>query len=256
MADDEEGGGLEEEVVCAAGAPDWVVTFGDMMSLLLTFFILLLSFATMDVLRFKELAGTIKQGFGIKVKEQEIIIPKAEDLVQRKAKVEYNARRILQMTMRRRFQPKSRVEREATVNVQVFQTYRGVVVLFPAEDVFVPGTDRIRPDAKGNLEFIAAQARAQLDNFDLLAEVRASQEAQRDPQFKDSWALTAAQAVSVTQFLREAGDLLPSRVTPVGRGPAPPTPPPATRQTPTPGVRPGPTVEFTFLSRTLKPERK
>ena len=28
---------LKEEVVCEEGAPGWVVTFGDMMSLLLTF---------------------------------------------------------------------------------------------------------------------------------------------------------------------------------------------------------------------------
>ena len=35
----------EEEEKCEPGAPGWVVTFGDMMSLLLTFFILLLSFA-------------------------------------------------------------------------------------------------------------------------------------------------------------------------------------------------------------------
>jgi len=31
-------GGIVEEQVCNEGAPGWVVTFGDMMSLLLTFF--------------------------------------------------------------------------------------------------------------------------------------------------------------------------------------------------------------------------
>ena len=38
----------EEETKCEPGAPGWVVTFGDMMSLLLTFFILLLSFAKLE----------------------------------------------------------------------------------------------------------------------------------------------------------------------------------------------------------------
>ena len=33
---------------CKAGAPAWGVTFGDLMSLLMTFFVLLLSFATME----------------------------------------------------------------------------------------------------------------------------------------------------------------------------------------------------------------
>lgn len=37
-----------EECECEEGAPAWVVTFGDLMSLLLTFFVLLLSFSRMD----------------------------------------------------------------------------------------------------------------------------------------------------------------------------------------------------------------
>ena len=56
---------LKEEVVCEEGAPGWVVTFGDMMSLLLTFFILLLSFATLDRVQFDKLSGVLKEGFGV-----------------------------------------------------------------------------------------------------------------------------------------------------------------------------------------------
>ncbi len=39
--------GITEEI--EEGAPMWVVTFGDLMSLLMCFFVLLLSFAEMDV---------------------------------------------------------------------------------------------------------------------------------------------------------------------------------------------------------------
>jgi chemotaxis protein MotB len=55
------------------GAPPWVMTFADLMSLLLCFFVLLLSFSEMDVAKYKELAGSLKFAFGvqrdIKVKE-------------------------------------------------------------------------------------------------------------------------------------------------------------------------------------------
>ncbi|MBT4965410.1 MAG: flagellar motor protein MotB, partial [Alphaproteobacteria bacterium] len=37
----------------AAGAPTWMVTFADMMALLLCLFVLLLSFSEMDVAKFK-----------------------------------------------------------------------------------------------------------------------------------------------------------------------------------------------------------
>ena len=47
------------------GAPEWVVTFGDMMSLLLTFFVLLLSFSTMEASKFKTIAGYMREAFGV-----------------------------------------------------------------------------------------------------------------------------------------------------------------------------------------------
>jgi len=55
------------------GAPAWVMTFADLMSLLMCFFVLLLSFSEMDVSKYKEMAGSMKDAFGvqreIKVKE-------------------------------------------------------------------------------------------------------------------------------------------------------------------------------------------
>ena len=55
---------------CEEGAPEWVVTFGDMMSLLLCFFILLLSFSETDAAKYKEVAGSLEKAFGVqRVKE-------------------------------------------------------------------------------------------------------------------------------------------------------------------------------------------
>ncbi len=59
----------EECPKCKAGAPAWVMTFADLMSLLMTFFVLLLSFATMDMVRFRQMAGSLQNAFGV---QQEI----------------------------------------------------------------------------------------------------------------------------------------------------------------------------------------
>ncbi len=56
---DDEGGGGEE------GAPAWMATFSDLATLLLTFFVLLLSFANMDVTEFKEMMGSVREAFGV-----------------------------------------------------------------------------------------------------------------------------------------------------------------------------------------------
>lgn len=45
--------------------PAWMVTYADLMSLLLCFFVLLLSFAEIDLERFKQLAGEMSKAFGV-----------------------------------------------------------------------------------------------------------------------------------------------------------------------------------------------
>ncbi len=50
------------------GAPAWMATFADLMSLLMCFFVLLLSFSEMDVLKYKQVAGSMKSAFGVQKK--------------------------------------------------------------------------------------------------------------------------------------------------------------------------------------------
>ena len=46
------------------GAPSWIVTFADLATLLLTFFILLLSFAEMDVEKYRAMANSMSAALG------------------------------------------------------------------------------------------------------------------------------------------------------------------------------------------------
>ena len=50
---------------CEEGLPPWLATFADLMSLLMCFFVLLLSFATIDAVRFKKMAESMKDAFGV-----------------------------------------------------------------------------------------------------------------------------------------------------------------------------------------------
>jgi len=50
---------------CDTGLPPWLATFADLMSLLMCFFVLLLSFAEMDAIRFKKMADSMKDAFGV-----------------------------------------------------------------------------------------------------------------------------------------------------------------------------------------------
>ena len=67
---------------CAAGgAPAWMATFADMATLLMAFFVLLLSFAETEVPKFKQVAGSLKQAFGIEKIVPKVTIPMARSIV-------------------------------------------------------------------------------------------------------------------------------------------------------------------------------
>ena len=48
-----------------AGAPAWMVTYSDLVTLLLTFFVLLMSMANMDPVKFLKVANSMRSAFGI-----------------------------------------------------------------------------------------------------------------------------------------------------------------------------------------------
>lgn len=73
----EENSSTEEE----GGAPAWVMTFADLMSLLMCFFVLLLSFSEMDVLKFKQIAGSMKMAFGVQRDVEFKKIPKGTSII-------------------------------------------------------------------------------------------------------------------------------------------------------------------------------
>lgn len=48
-----------------SGAPAWMATFADMATLLMAFFVLILSFAEFNVPKFKQISGSLKEAFGV-----------------------------------------------------------------------------------------------------------------------------------------------------------------------------------------------
>jgi chemotaxis protein MotB len=70
-----------EEEESERGSPAWMATFADLMSLLMCFFVLLLSFAEMDVEKFKQIAGSMKLAFGVQSQLELEDIPKGTSVV-------------------------------------------------------------------------------------------------------------------------------------------------------------------------------
>jgi len=72
---------FEDEDEPKAGAPAWLATFADLMSLLMTFFVLLLSFSEMDVEKYKQIAGSMRMAFGVQDQVKLEDIPKGTSII-------------------------------------------------------------------------------------------------------------------------------------------------------------------------------
>jgi len=76
---------MEEEEQCpeCPAIAAWVTTFADLMSLLMCFFVLLLSFSEMDAMKFKRLAGELRQAFGVQTVVNASDPPKGTSVIAR-----------------------------------------------------------------------------------------------------------------------------------------------------------------------------
>lgn len=63
------------------GVPAWVMTFADLMTLLMCFFVLLLAFSEMDVAKFKQLSGSVREAFGVQTEIEAKTIPKGTSVI-------------------------------------------------------------------------------------------------------------------------------------------------------------------------------
>jgi chemotaxis protein MotB len=64
------------------GAPAWMATFADMATLLMAFFVLILSFAEFNVPKFKQISGSMKDSFGVQKIIPVVEQPKGTTLLQ------------------------------------------------------------------------------------------------------------------------------------------------------------------------------
>jgi len=85
--EEDSGGASSEEGIaeecppCNKGAPAWMATFADMATLLMAFFVLILSFSDTEIRKFEQINGSIQNAFGIKKIRPTIQIPRGRALL-------------------------------------------------------------------------------------------------------------------------------------------------------------------------------
>lgn len=198
---------MEEENKCEPGAPGWVVTFGDMMSLLLTFFILLLSFSRLETSKFKVLALNFQKAFGVDNVTPRSTFEDGRSPTMQHYSLPFNASQVIENLQNSVASLKSRSP-SGTVDIEVEKNQQGVLMTIPYESMFDSGSAEIKAEFWPMLEDVARQlkhnnAQVRISAFTDNIPIR------NHPEFSSNDHLSAARAVALARYLMSTSDRLP-----------------------------------------------
>ncbi len=196
-----------------AGAPLWVLTYGDCMSLLLCFFVMLQAYSTIEMEKFQQAMASLKGALGV-LPYQQNIRPSPMQLQtpsKGEKKTAHNRRARAVSSLRQ-------VVRERNLGsiIKVRENENGIHVTIGDPALFESGRADIKPDILPVLaklvevintgeEYIRVEGHT--DNIPIHNDL-----------FDDNWELSIARAMSVIRYVRAQGTIDPQRLRPVGCG--------------------------------------
>lgn len=190
---------------CVAGAPMWMSTFSDMMSLLLTFFVLLLSMASMDKKKIKQAIGSLQGALGVLEGGQKTEMGKEEimsrmDFVDKmKQKVKTVSKSIKDYIQKAKLSSK----------VSVVKTEKGISIRIMDSVLFKPGGAVLEKGASPLLIKLAAVMKD--SPYNILVEGHTDDIPINTAKFPSNWDLSSERAIAVVKFFL-AEDIKPSKL--------------------------------------------
>lgn len=192
-----------------AGAPAWMTTYGDMVTLLLCFFVMLLSFSTIQEAKFHDAVSSLKGAFGV-LKNPESVIMKPEVVVPRAETNEWQEM-LHELQKVRQVLAEQGLAEEVHLSIEK----EGVTIQISTPMLFEPAKADLKAEGARVLDRLAV-ALLELDT-----EIRVEGHTDNVPisseQFPSNWELSAARAVAVLKYLIGQG-LPPQHLAAVGYG--------------------------------------
>lgn len=179
---------------CKPGLPLWMGTFADMATLLMTFFILLLSMASMDKRKIKVALGSLQGSLGV-LKEGNKTEMTQEDILSRLSFVQ-NVRSV----QRKVTQSLKEYVKSAQMSqvVTIAQTKKGVSVRILDKMLFEPGSAELLDQAKPLLDKLAAVIEE--SPFNIMVEGHTDDIPISTALYPSNWELSTARAVAVVKY--------------------------------------------------------
>jgi chemotaxis protein MotB len=180
------------------GAPAWMVTFGDMMTLLLCFFVLLLSFSNMESERFKIVAGYIREAFGVNVRKHYTEIPAGDTVVKVEMKERSMEGALLQKEIVYVLQ---NLDLDAMGKAELEK--EGVRLRLDGALLFEPGGATLRDESKEFLRYVARTIKKR--GLEAVVEGHTDNQPIHSSRFPSNWELSSARASAVVRYFVSQG---------------------------------------------------
>ncbi|MGF3105887.1 flagellar motor protein MotS [Rossellomorea sp. DUT-2] len=213
------------------GAPKWMVTFSDLITLILVFFILLFSMSQIDIVKFRTIADSFQQRQILEFYPSVIPFenPSAEPEMEREKTQPQNSEGTDKELNQLLADIQSYLNENKLSDVVVAtRTERGVVLVLQEQALFASGEATVLEEAYPFLNKVG-DLLSRIPNF-----VKVEGHTDNRPigtyRFPSNWELSSARASSVIRYLVQTENLDPKRFIAVGYGDTRPIAPNDTRE--------------------------
>ena len=205
MDDDDDGGG---------GDAAWMATFADLATLLLTFFVLMLSFANMDVIKFRMALGSVKDALGVEVEHPGDVSALATSPIEM-SKRESTDKLELMEEIQLLNQVRDMIKQEGLDGeIEAELSERGVVVRVKGQVLFPLGKATLHKKASATLDTIIKLAKKM--PYPMVVEGHTDSRPIRTAGFPSNWELSSARAIAAMRYIVAKGGLDPKRISVAG----------------------------------------
>jgi len=193
-----------EEDIPDEGAPAWMATFADLMSLLLTFFVLLLSFANMDIKNFQTALGSVREAMGVQFEHPGDRMGLTTSVVELSKRESTDKLQTLENQVSEMF-AKIVAQKGMADEISVGLGDRGIVIRVKNVVLFEPGGTTLTKAAAAPLTVVGEAARDL--GLPLWIEGHTDNTPIRTSRFPSNWELSAGRAVATLHFLQEQANV-------------------------------------------------
>jgi chemotaxis protein MotB len=199
------------------GVPDWMVTYGDMMTLLLCFFVLLFIFSKNDEEKYRSFVGSIQNAFGVQQRRPEspfhAYSPSPNEAAE---KIISEAESDLYSTLLEVVNDVLQKEPDLRQSMRVETEESGVKLTVRNDKLFFPGTAYMQSGSP-NLLRPVVEASAK-HNFNILIKNNSPKMDFDARYFPSLWELSGARSGAILHALLVQGDIPTTRLRAMGLG--------------------------------------